>query len=60
MYLSIIYLGLNNGEMAIDLLEKGYEERSEWSVYLHIEPLLDPLKGNERFKTLLKKIGIVN
>ncbi len=57
-YLAGIYVGLGNYDKAMDLLEQGYKDKSEWNMYLGIEPILKPLHGNPRYIELLEKIGI--
>jgi tetratricopeptide (TPR) repeat protein len=51
-----IYCGLNDIENAINWLEKAYEERSYLLIYLNVDPVLDPLRDDQRFKNLEKKI----
>jgi hypothetical protein len=39
-------------------LERAYEERSHWLIYLHIDPGMDTLRGDQRFQELLRRIGL--
>lgn len=55
---ALIYIGLNEKDQAFQWLEKAYEERSGWLVFLKVNPLLDPLQSDPRFGELLKKIGL--
>ena len=41
----------------LEWLEKAYEERSGWPLYLHFEPAFDGLRPDPRFMTLLKRIN---
>lgn len=54
MYIAIIHIGFGDKDSSLDWLEKGYQDRSEWMVYLQVEHLLDPLHGEDRFKTLIE------
>ncbi len=56
-YLAIIYLALGNREETLDWLERGYQDRSEWMIFLQVEHMLDPLRGEERFMDLVKKMN---
>ena len=56
-YLAIIYLALGNKEETLDWLERGYQDRSEWMIFLQVEHMLDPLRGEERFVELVKKMN---
>jgi tetratricopeptide (TPR) repeat protein len=56
--IAIIYLGLGQKEQALDLLEKSYDERSSYLIYLRVDPRLDPLWPDPRFTTRLKKMNL--
>lgn len=51
-----IYLGLKSMDECIEELEKAYEERSPWLTQLTVEPILDTLRGDSRYKKLVQKI----
>jgi serine/threonine-protein kinase len=53
-----IHVGLGADERAMEYLEKAYEERSHWLIYLHIDPSMDGLRSNPRFQELLWRIGL--
>lgn len=54
--MSLIYLALNDESRALDWLEKAFEERFIWLVYLDVDPVFDGLRQNFRFKQLLKRM----
>src|SRR6516164_1664929 len=54
-----VHLGLGEIDQAMDWLEKGYEERSNWMSFLKVDPVWDPLRRDPRFRSLLeKKVGL--
>jgi adenylate cyclase len=53
-----IHAGLGEDDCAIEYLEKAYEERSHWLIYLHIDPSMDSLRYNARFKDLLRRVAL--
>jgi len=53
-----IRIGLGEDDHAMEYLEKSYEERSHWLIYLHIDPGMDGLRSNPRFQKLLRRIGL--
>jgi len=55
---ALIYLGLEQKEEALELIEKAYEQRDNRLMYLKIDPMLDPLRSDPRFKELLKKMNL--
>jgi TolB-like protein/DNA-binding winged helix-turn-helix (wHTH) protein/Tfp pilus assembly protein PilF len=57
-YVAIVYVGLNENEKALDSLEKAYEDRSNGIVFLKVDPQLDALRPNPRFRTLLQRLAL--
>ncbi len=55
---ALIYLGLGDHEQAIDWLERSYQAKESFALLLMIkvDPLLDPLRGNQRFQKLAEEI----
>ena len=54
---AVIHAALGDNEMAMAWLEKAYEEKS-FLVYLKVDPAFDMLRKEERFVTLLHKMGL--
>jgi TolB-like protein/Tfp pilus assembly protein PilF len=57
-FLAGIHIGLGEDDRAIEYLERAYEERSHWAIYLHIDPAMDALRYNPRFQDLLRRVGL--
>lgn len=55
---AFLYTGLDEKEKAFEWLEKAYEERSSWLVFLKTDPAFDRLRSDRRFSELVQKIGI--
>jgi eukaryotic-like serine/threonine-protein kinase len=53
-----IHIGLGEDDRAMEYLEKSFEERSHWLIYLHIDPSMDALRSNPRFQDLLRRVGL--
>ena len=58
LYIAMIYTGLGDKDQAFQWLDKAYDERCEYLVYLPSEPLADPLRGDARFTQLLRRLGL--
>jgi TolB-like protein/Flp pilus assembly protein TadD len=58
VYFAVVYIGLDRKDDAFRWLDKAYDERCEYLVYLSSEPLADPLRGDPRFARLLSRIGL--
>jgi hypothetical protein len=54
----ISYIGFSENNQALEYLERTYEEKSHWLNYLHIDPAMDNLRGESRFKETLNRIGL--
>ena len=56
--MSVQYAALGDIENALDYIEKSYEVEGEnWFVLgFQIDPMLDPLRNQPRFKTLMKRL----
>jgi TolB-like protein/Tfp pilus assembly protein PilF len=55
--LARVYLGLGEHALALDCLEKGFEERSYWMVFLNADPIYDPIRFESRFQQLLDRMA---
>jgi serine/threonine protein kinase/tetratricopeptide (TPR) repeat protein len=57
-FLAGIHIGLGDNDRAMDCLEKSWDERCHWLIYLHIDPSMDDLRSDPRFDDLLKRVGL--
>ena len=57
-FIALVYTGLNDKENALQWLEKAVEEKSGSVRYLKMEPRLQNLRNEQRYITLMKKIGL--
>lgn len=56
--LANVYIGLGNKDQTLFWLEKGYQDHSNYMVWLKVFPLLDPFRSDPRFNDLLRRIGL--
>jgi len=52
------YLGVGRKEEAIALLQKAYAQHSSLLTILKVEPIYDPLRSDQRFQDLLRRVGL--
>jgi pentatricopeptide repeat protein len=52
------YAALGDKEQAFAYLERSFDERRDRMVWLNVDPLLDPLRSDPRFKDLVRRIGL--
>jgi adenylate cyclase len=53
-----LYINLGEKDQAFEWLEKAYQERSNFMVYLGVIAAVDPLRSDPRFQDLLRRIGL--
>jgi serine/threonine protein kinase/Tfp pilus assembly protein PilF len=59
-WIALIYTGLNEKDDAFAWLEKAYQDREYWLVWLKTDPKLDSLRSDARFADLMRRIGFPN
>ncbi len=57
-YFALVWMALGDKDQAFKWLQKGFEDRSEHMLYLGLEPLIDPLRGDPRLGKLLREVGL--
>ena len=55
--MATIYLGLEDWPLALQWTERAFVERRGWLVYLTVNPIFDPVRGQERFQELVARMG---
>jgi len=56
--LALLHAGLGEIDQAFEWLEKAFEERSSWLLFLKVDPLLDCLRSDARYTELVRRIGL--
>ena len=54
------HLGMGDKEETLADLEKAYTEHSALLATLKVEPAFDPLRGDQRFQDLLRRVGLAD
>ena len=54
---AVIHTGLGENDEALEWLEKAYQDRNGWMVYLQLVPWLDPLRSDPRFQDLMRRMN---
>jgi hypothetical protein len=57
-YTAALYAGLNDKGRAFEWFQKACDERSNYLIYLKVEPSLDNLRQDPRFQDVLRRIGL--
>jgi eukaryotic-like serine/threonine-protein kinase len=58
--LATVYAALGDKDRMFEWLEKVYQERSYYVVWLNIDPVFDSVRSDARFTGLLKRIGFTS
>jgi hypothetical protein len=56
-YIGILHAGLKETESAFEWLERAYVERADGLTLLNVEPMVDGLRPDPRFQSLISRIG---
>jgi TolB-like protein len=51
-------LRLGDYKMALDWLDRSYQNHEYWLLFLNVDPESDPLRNDPRFQAIMKKIGV--
>jgi len=54
-----IYAALNKNEDTFKWLQAAYDDHAVWMGYLAVDPIFDRYRSDERFKDLLRRIGLL-
>jgi serine/threonine protein kinase/tetratricopeptide (TPR) repeat protein len=54
--LAILHVGLGDKNRAIEELNRAYDDRAGWLIYLNVEPMFDPLRSDPRFADLVSRM----
>jgi TolB-like protein len=56
--IGLVYIGLGDKEQAVNWLEKARDEHTAEVVHFKCEPIYESIRGEARFRELLKSIGL--
>ncbi len=56
-WIAMIYVGLDEKDEAFVWLEKAYQQRSFWLMWIKMDPMVDSLRSDARFNELLRMVG---
>ena len=54
---ALVHAGLGHDEEALNALERAFDERSHWLVWLKLDPRFSMIRNDPRFTNLLSRIG---
>lgn len=53
-----VYTALGDNDEALEWLERAYQQHSPNLAFLRVDPPLDPLRSDPRFKALVQRVGL--
>lgn len=53
----LILLGLGDRDRGLEEMERAFDVRFDWLLYLQLDPLFDPYRGDERFDALAEEVA---
>lgn len=58
-YVAVVLANLGERERALEYLQKAYDERHGFLIFLNVEPAFDPLRGDPRFAGVVSRLGLM-
>jgi len=55
---AVLYIGLGEKDQALEWLEKAFADHSAWMAWLNVDPRFDTLRGDPRYRDLLRRMGL--
>lgn len=55
---ALVYAGLNEKDNVFIWMNKAYEERSNWMVWVKSDPRWIPFQSDKRYAELVNKVGL--
>ena len=56
--LALVYVGLGQKDMAFKALDRSFREHSDQLIYLNVDPRLDSIRTDSRFRDLVRLVDI--
>jgi DNA-binding winged-HTH domains len=56
--IALIYVALDEKDQAVEWLERAFDDRSLWMVFLKVDPRLDSLRSAPRFADMLRRMNL--
>ncbi len=57
-FVATTHAGLGNTSEALEWLERAFNDRSHWLLYLKIDPRLASLRGQSPFQDVIRRVGL--
>jgi TolB-like protein/Tfp pilus assembly protein PilF len=54
---AMVYAGLGEKDRAFEWLERAYQDRSIWMIFLKVHPMFNDLQADPRFRSLIERMG---
>lgn len=56
--IAVVYASLGKKDKAFEWIEKAFEERDHWLIYLKVSTIVDNLRSDPRFQKSLDRMGL--
>jgi TolB-like protein/Tfp pilus assembly protein PilF len=55
--IAVVYAGLGEGDAAFQWLERAYQDRSIWMIFLNVHPMFESLRSDPRLQSVVERMG---
>jgi hypothetical protein len=49
---------LGDRDLAMEWLEKSYQNHDYWLLFMNVEPEMDPVRSDPRFQAIVRRLGL--
>lgn len=57
-FVGLVYDALGERDKEFSYYAKGYDDRAEWLLWLTLDPIFDGVRGDPRFRELVRRVGV--
>jgi hypothetical protein len=57
-HIATIYVALKDRDRAFEWLEKAFQERADYMVFLNVDPRFNSIRSDRRFSDLLRRMSL--
>jgi len=57
---ALVHIALGDNERAFTTLEQAFQQKGESLILLKVDPRLEPIRSDPRYRAMLRRIGLAS